>query len=132
MVQVSKSRPLTPRQAARRKAPVDALLSADLFKALGDPTRLRLLACMMKCGRACGVTEVAACCAVDLSVVSRHLQILERAGVVSAAKSGRAVMYTVEFASLCNTLRSLASAIETCCPPGESCGCAEGGTCDSP
>ena len=72
--------PLTPRHAAARKGPIDAALDADLFKALGDPTRLQLLACLAKCARPCSVSEVADCCHVDLSVVSRHLALLQRAG----------------------------------------------------
>ena len=74
MVQVRKSlkkRPATPRQAAKVRGPVDGLLDVELFRALADPTRVRLLACLIKCGRGCTVGEVAECCAVDLSVVSR-------------------------------------------------------------
>ena len=49
----------------------DRALDAELFKALSDPTRLKLLACLAKCSRMCSVTEVAECCSVDFSVVSR-------------------------------------------------------------
>lgn len=125
MVQVSKkssSPPASPRQAVRRRHAIDSLLDPDLFKALGDPTRVGLLACLAKCGRYCSVGEVAECCSVDLSVVSRHLKQLEQAGILDSEREGRTVRYCVRFGELSAALRSLADAIDTCCP---------GGTCDT-
>lgn len=121
MTQVRKKRPLSPRplspkQAATCCGPIDDLLNPELFKSLCDQTRAQLLGCLIKCGRACSVTEVAECTAVDFSVVSRHLQLLARAGILESSKSGRAVSYTVRYGHLCSTLRSLADAIEQCCP----------------
>lgn len=114
-------RPATPRQAAARKSRLDALLDPDLFKALCDPTRVSLLACLAKCGRACSVGEVAECCSVDLSVVSRHLSQLADAGVLESTKQGRTVFYRVRFTGLSDKLRALADAIDACCPDG-ACG----------
>jgi ArsR family transcriptional regulator len=108
--------------------PIDNLLDPDLFKALADPTRVKLLGCLAKCGRACSVSEVAECCSVDFSVVSRHLQILERAGVAKAVKEGRTVMYSVEYGRVCQSLRGLADAIQQCCPSDQAAACA-GGCC---
>lgn len=130
MVQLSKRRPSTPKQAATACRPIDQRLDAALFKALGDPTRVKLLGCLAKCGRACSVSEVAECCSVDLSVVSRHLKLLERAGVVTASKHGRQVMYTVGYARLCRSLRELADAVAQCCPADGRSECA-GGCCGS-
>jgi ArsR family transcriptional regulator len=112
MVQVSKS----PKQAARRRGAIDKALDPDLFRALCDPTRAGLLACIAKCGRGCSVGEVAECCDVDLSVVSRHLKQLERAGALASAKDGRTVRYRVRYAELAAGLRALADAIDACCP----------------
>lgn len=125
-------RPASPKQAAARKSPLDALLDPELFRALCDPTRASLLACLAKCGRACSVGEVAECCRVDLSVVSRHLAQLADAGVLESSKQGRTVYYRVLFTDLSAKLRALADAIDSCCPEG-SCGtgCGEppGGCC---
>ena len=111
---------MTPKQAAKCCGPVDELLDPELFKSLCDPTRLKLLACLAKCGRPCSVTEVAECCSVDLSVVSRHLSMLEKAGVLDSAKEGRTVFYAVRYRQLSQTLRALADAIEGCCPEGRA------------
>ncbi len=124
--------PRSPRHAARVRRPIDSALSADLFRALGDPTRLTLLACLAKCARPCSVSEVADCCSVDLSVVSRHLAILARAGVLSSEKRAKTVHYTVRYTDLAASLRAMADAIDACiahapdnctdcCGPGDCC-----------
>ncbi len=110
--------PRTPRQAARHRTPIDHRLDADFFKALSDPTRLVLLACLAKCARPCSVSEVAECCSVDLSVVSRHLALLADAGVLEARKQGRTVSYSVRFREVTQMLRALADALDQCCPGG--------------
>lgn len=112
MTPISKQSPASPAAAARRRAALDRRLDPELFKALADPTRLRLLACLVKCGRACSVSEIAECCAVDFSVVARHLATLARAGLVSGEKQGRTVWYTPESSGLADRLRALADAIE--------------------
>lgn len=119
MASVCKPNPKTPRQASRRRAQIDRLLDSELFKALGEPTRARLLACLVKCGRACSVTEVAQCCEIDFSVVSRHLASLAKAGVLHGEKKGRTVWYGAA-PDLADRFRALADAID------------EWGTSDSP
>jgi DNA-binding transcriptional ArsR family regulator len=126
MTQVRKHAvPRTPKQAAARAGPLDDLLDPVVFKALGDPTRARLIACIAKCARGCSVSEVAECCSVDLSVVSRHLALLARAGVLEARKDGRVVRYAVRYASLARSLRALADALDTC-RPGDAGDCCTG------
>jgi DNA-binding transcriptional ArsR family regulator len=122
MTQVRKqSRPATPRQAAACCGPLDDLLDPVLFKAFSDPTRLSLVACIAKCSRACSVGEVAECCKVDFSVVSRHLALLARSGVLEVTKEGRTVFYRVRYADLARSLRALAQALDDCCPASGAC-----------
>ena len=115
MMQIKDSWPATPKQAAARTGEVDKQLDPALFKALSDPTRRLLLACIAKCGRGCSVGEVAECCSVDFSVVSRHLAILEEAGALESTKEGRVVRYRVRYAELAASFRALADALEACC-----------------
>ncbi len=115
----------SPKHASAREEPIDKLLNAELFKALGDPTRLLLLSCLAKCGRPCSVTEVSQCCSVDFSVVSRHLAILARANVIQSSKSGRVVSYQVRYKEISAALRDLARAFEGCCAPSAKGGCCE-------
>jgi DNA-binding transcriptional ArsR family regulator len=98
---------------------LEALIDPGLFKALGDPNRVALIAGIGRMGRPTTVTEASACCPVDLSVVSRHLAVLRRAGVVESAKSGREVKYSLSPTTLAATLHTLADALEACCPSGQ-------------
>lgn len=111
-----RKRPSAPRDAARIRAPLDEQLDARLFKALSDPTRLRLLSCLVKCGRPCSVTEVAASCAVDFSVVNKHLKLLTEAGVLAAEKHGRVVWYAARCGDLSRHFSELVDAIAAWCP----------------
>ena len=61
------------------------------------------------------VNDVKSCCDIDLSVVSRHLAVLKKAGVLSAKKEGKNVFYSLDGKSIASTLRDLADSIESCC-----------------
>lgn len=97
--------------------PLHKALDLRLFKALADPTRIHILICLTRCASPQTVTQVAVCCAVDFSVVSRHLRVLSRAGVLDVHKRGRTALYSVRYAELCAALRQLAAALESCRPP---------------
>ncbi|MFG0267990.1 MAG: ArsR/SmtB family transcription factor [Rhodopirellula sp. JB055] len=107
---------MNPQEASLCCGPTDDSLDAELFKALGEPTRLKLLSCLAKCGRACSVTELAECSEVDMSVVSRHLGVLEKSGVLTATKEGRTVFYSVRYKHLTESFRAIAKAFEACRP----------------
>ena len=116
MTQISKRKPRTPKEAVGCCGPIDDLLDAEMFKGLSDPTRLQLFGCLAKCRRPCTVSELAECCSVDLSVVSRHLALLERNGIVESTKQGRTVYYSVKYAELIHKLRALADALASYSP----------------
>ncbi len=99
--------------------------TAEFFKALSDPNRLGILADLVGCcGEPKTVTEVAESCSIDLSVVSRHLATLRRAGLVAAHRRGREAQYHCCYDELVRVLRATADTIEACCPPTElSCCC---------
>ena len=102
-----------------RTAAVAGALPVDLFKALGDATRVGLVA-WLACQRGPRtVSEIASSCAVDLSVVSRHLAVLRDAGVLEAEKRGREVLYALRGRALAGALRKLADMLEACCAPDE-------------
>ncbi|MEO1369471.1 MAG: metalloregulator ArsR/SmtB family transcription factor [Acidobacteriota bacterium] len=98
------------------------LLRPELFKALGDATRLEVLMRLITAPAPQTVGEVADCCGVHLSGVSRHLAALKNAGVVRAERRGREVLYEADCAATTHALRGLADAIDACrarcCPPG--------------
>ena len=93
-------------------------IAPSLFRTLADPTRVEILAWLAAQGDERSVSEVAACCSVDLSVVSRHLATLRDAGVVEARRLGREVRYRLAPGELVAALRGFAAAMEACCPGG--------------
>lgn len=97
--------------------PLSDGMSPSFFKALCDPNRITLLSWLCACRKATSVKELAQCCTVDLSVVSRHLSLLKNAKILSAEKKGKEVYYSVNGVSLVKTLRDMADAIERTCQP---------------
>ncbi|MCC6794968.1 MAG: winged helix-turn-helix transcriptional regulator [Candidatus Hydrogenedentes bacterium] len=97
-------------------------LNPDLFKALCEPMRVGLLAQLTRLPQPATVSQIAACCPIDLSVVSRHLAVLRDCGILTAEKRGKEVFYSVRYNELAATLRGMAEAIEQCCPPGTETG----------
>jgi ArsR family transcriptional regulator len=74
------------------------------FKALGDPTRLKILELLKSRGKSCCELVAAAergLCACDIeeavklsqAAVSHHMGLLRRAGLVVAEKRGRWICY---------------------------------------
>lgn len=94
---------------------------SQVFKALSDPNRLTLLWNLAECRVADCVGSIAECCPVDLSVISRHLSVLRKAGLVSAERMGKEVRYALNRDFIVKFLRSLADSIEDCCPQGSEC-----------
>ncbi|MGD9538360.1 MAG: metalloregulator ArsR/SmtB family transcription factor [Alphaproteobacteria bacterium] len=78
------------RQAVSDEA---ASQAADLFRMLGDPSRLRL---MILCRHAePSVGELAQALGLSESLVSHHLRLLRAARLVRARRAGRRVHYTL-------------------------------------
>ena len=104
----------------------EEFLDPAIFRALGDTTRLALLGRLAMAREALTVTEVADCCGVHLSGVSRHLKMLHGVGLVEAERQGREVRYRLRCAALSSTLRQVADALDGCVAAG--CCTTEGGT----
>lgn len=74
----------------------------EIFKALSDPTRLRLVKLLNDCQP--GVCEGGALCVnalahrlgVTQSAVSQHLRILRQAGLVNGARRGSFMHYSLD------------------------------------
>jgi len=64
------------------------------FRALGDPTRQKMLALLEQGGATC-VADLARHFAMTQPSVSHHLRILRDAGLVTAEKRGKEVYYTI-------------------------------------
>ena len=102
----------SPKRACCRS--LNRILDPHLFRALADPGRLDMVIRLAGCCCACTVSEIAACCPQDVSVVSRHLAALRDAGILRVEKRGREVYYQLDHGEVASRLREIADAIEAC------------------
>lgn len=100
------------------------IIDTAFFRALCEPSRLEVVSAMVKLGRA-DITEIAKQTPLDRSVVSRHLQILEQAGLAVSQKEGRQVFYELDGPAIMDKFKSSMAAIEPlvplCCPANNCC-----------
>ena len=92
------------------------IMEPDIFKALCEPNRIQIICRMSGLCRPVTVSTVAENMSVDISVVSRHLGVLRDAGILKSEKKGKEVFYTLRTKPLTAYLRTLADALEACCP----------------
>jgi ArsR family transcriptional regulator, arsenate/arsenite/antimonite-responsive transcriptional repressor len=76
------------------RSPVDAESNQQLLAVAADPVRWRLLAELAAAGTRC-VCDLQPVGGVAPNVLSYHLKVLRQAGLVTAAKRGRWVDYTM-------------------------------------
>jgi DNA-binding transcriptional ArsR family regulator len=80
----------------------------EIFAALADPTRWRVLSLLAERGEATATT-LAGDLPVSRVAVVKHLAVLDRAGLVEAQRKGREVRYTVRPDKLSATARQLSA-----------------------
>jgi len=86
----------------------DAESLADVYAALGDPVRLRLLSLIAAAGELCSCDMVEPL-AKSQPTVSHHTRILAEAGLIEGDKRGRWVHWSITEASADFVRRVLAS-----------------------
>lgn len=83
------SRKIKKRITAKPKA------RARIFAALGDKTRLALIARLCS-GEAASISQLAEDSKLTRQAITKHLGVLERAGIVSSTQSGRERLFSFE------------------------------------
>ena len=84
----------------------------DVLRALADAERLSLVRRLLQGSAPQTLSSLAEGSAVHLSGVSRHLAVLERAGIVRRHKRGREVHHAVNASHVVDVLRRLSAAFE--------------------
>ena len=69
---------------------------ARVFKALGEPARLRIVEYLLKEGSCRCICEIADLIGRDQSVAFRHIGILRDAGLIETEKKGHFLMCRIE------------------------------------
>lgn len=68
-------------------------IKANLFKALAHPARIRILEILSAAAEPTPVSDILAETGLEATVLSQHLAVLKRHGVVGAERVGNAVYY---------------------------------------
>lgn len=71
-----------------------AVALADLFRLLGDPTRLKIVVSCLRTSLA--VSDIADRLGLSVSLVSHHLRLLKGARLVRAERQGKQVYYQAD------------------------------------
>ncbi len=67
---------------------------AEIFKALSDPTRLKIIKQLTNANKCC-VNALTAKAGVSQSAVSQHLRVLKQVGLINGCRCGCHVHYTI-------------------------------------
>jgi DNA-binding transcriptional ArsR family regulator len=81
--------------ARTRASQAGVRLHADVFAALGDETRLQLLSRLCD-GQPLSITELTQGCKLTRQAITKHLQVLAKAGIVRSSRSGRESLFAFE------------------------------------
>jgi len=118
----NESRSLSPEYMAPAQKDLQAALEVfdtRFFKALCEPTRVEIMRKLVLLG-ACDVSTIADGLTQDRSVISRHLAVLERAGICQTRKVGRRVFYDIDgphnVAKVTTILEAIKPMAELCKP----------------
>lgn len=80
---------------------------ALVFKALGDPTRVRIIELLRAQSAEISGTEIAGHVGVSLALLCHHSSVLVEAGLVSKRKEGQTSYWTLNREALADALSSL-------------------------
>jgi ArsR family transcriptional regulator len=93
--------------ATKRLASTSAEHRAAVFKALGDPTRLRIVDFLRKQGGDATGTEVAQHAGISLALLCHHADALVDSGIVRKRKEGQTSYWALDREALAAALRNL-------------------------
>ncbi len=99
---------------------IDAALAgidSDFVKALTEPARIEILKQLILFG-ASDVKSLSERMPQDRSVISRHLALMERAGILKSRKEGRHVVYQVDADGTLHKAEQLVETIRLCIKNG--------------
>lgn len=92
-------------KTARARSPRDYRAGAEVFKALGQPSRL-LIIDELSGGEKC-VSDLTKLIGHDVSTVSNHLAVLRNAGLVTDERRGQQVFYRLAAPCIANAFDCL-------------------------
>ncbi len=99
------------------------ILDTDFFRALCEPARIQIFRVLVLQGRS-DIGSIAEAMPQDRSVIARHLQIMERAGLLRAQSEGRHTFYCIDGPTIAARVERISALIQTlvplCCAVSDS------------
>jgi len=86
-------------------------LKAEIFKALGHPTRLAMVEALGTEGEKCVCELLDLVGGGDRTTISKHLGVLKAAGIVSDRKEGLKVFYRLNYPCLVHVAQCIEEAL---------------------
>ena len=94
-------------------------VDSKFFKTLSEPVRVQILKYLMLNGRA-DIQTIAENMPQDRSVISRHLNLMQEAGILTGEKENRHVFYDVNgqpfIEKLVDITEKISKCMKECCP----------------
>jgi ArsR family transcriptional regulator len=100
--------------AASTLSDAEAEATAELFKALGEPTRVRLVNLLARAGGEVCLCELTEPVGLSQPTVSHHMKKLVEAGLVEREQRGRWAFFTLKRDAV-ETLAAVADMKGACC-----------------
>ena len=91
---------------------MNELQAIEAFASLSQKTRLRIVRLLVQSREGISAGSIAEAVNVSASNVSFHLKELEAAGMISARREARSIIYTAEYKALSGLIRFL---MQDCC-----------------
>ena len=92
-------------------------IDGDFVKALAEPARIQIMKHLILLGSS-DVKTLSEQMPQDRSVISRHLALMEKAGILTASKEGRHVIYRVDGQGALQKSEQLLDSIRACLAMG--------------
>lgn len=109
----------TPRSRVEAAQACLEVFDTDFLRALGEPVRVEIFRQLVLKGR-CDVGTIAECMPQDRSVIARHLQLMQRAGLLHAKAEGRHTFYEIDGPAIVSRVEEMSTLIKMlmplCCP----------------
>jgi DNA-binding transcriptional ArsR family regulator len=82
------------RNASKRRD-LNRMVAAEIFAALGDETRLSLIA-KLAGGEPCSISQLTEGSPISRQAITKHLRVLEAVGLVRSLKAGRENLFELD------------------------------------
>jgi len=92
------------RKKASTRSQIDVEQRAKVFKALSDPTRLRIVEMLAEKEEMCG-SEIAGELGISLALLCHHWNTLEHAGLINKRKEGQTASISLNYELLSDCLK---------------------------